>query len=300
LFDVACHWVEFGIDGWRLDVPADIDDDDFWREFRRRVKAINPDAYIVGEIWHEAQRWLQGDQFDAVMNYPMARACLGFFVGDSLRHDEVARTGYHRIDPMTAHEFAHEVERLLGLYPQPVTEVQLNLLGSHDTPRFKTLARGDDAAYRLSTLFQMTYPGAPCIYYGDEIGMEGIHDPGCRGGFPWDPSQWDQDLLAYVRRCIQLRKAYPALRRGDFRRFYSEQGVVVFGRRLGPESLVVFLNSSRHDVALGVPVAGYLEDGLLLRDVWEDATTTVTRGRIEDIRVPARSGVVLEAMRRQA
>jgi neopullulanase len=297
LFDVACHWVEFGIDGWRLDVPAEIDDDDFWREFRRRVKAINPDAYIVGEIWHEAQRWLQGDQFDAVMNYPMTRACLGFFVGRNLHQEEVARTGYRRIDPMMANEFAHEVERLLGLYPQSVTEVQFNLLGSHDTPRFKTLARGDNAAYRLSTLFQMTYPGAPCLYYGDEIGMEGIHDPGCRGGFPWDPERWDRSLLSYVRRCVQLRKAHPALRRGDFRRLYAEQGVVVFGRQLGPESLVVFFNSSQHDATPGIAVAGFLDDGIVLRDVWADATTTVTRGRIEGIRVPARSGVVLESTR---
>ena len=77
--DVARYWIEFGIDGWRLDVPQEIDDDEFWREFRRVVKAANPEAYIVGEIWGDAERWLQGDQYDAVMNYGVSRAALGFF-----------------------------------------------------------------------------------------------------------------------------------------------------------------------------------------------------------------------------
>ena len=93
LWDVSTYWMDFGIDAWRLDVMADIDDDEFWREFRRRVKAVNPEAYIVGEIWHDAIRWLMGDQCDAVMNYLLSRACLGFFVGDNLLHDEVARSG---------------------------------------------------------------------------------------------------------------------------------------------------------------------------------------------------------------
>ncbi len=81
IMQVARHWLEFGADGWRLDVPGEIDDDSFWQEFRRTVKAANPDAYIVGEIWHEAQRWLQGDQFDAVMNYIFMWASLSFFAG---------------------------------------------------------------------------------------------------------------------------------------------------------------------------------------------------------------------------
>jgi len=298
LWDVAVHWIEFGIDGWRLDVPAEIDDDEFWREFRRRVKQANPEAYIVGEIWFESQRWLQGDQFDAVMNYLVARACLAYFVGDNLSHTEVAQCGYKQIDPLDDRAFAAEITRHLNLYARPITEVQLNLLGSHDTPRFKTLARGDLSAYRLALLFLMTYPGAPCIYYGDEIGLEGGHDPGCRGAFPWDEAQWDRGVRDYVRRCIALRKAHPALRWGDFTWLFVGHGVLAYGRRLGDETLLVVLNNSRRPVTLSVPVTGYLDDGTLLRDVWGDRSLMVAQGRVEGVRVPAREGRVFKAERK--
>ncbi len=296
LWDVASYWVEFGIDGWRLDVPGEIDDDEFWREFRRRVRAVNPEAYIVGEIWREAGRWLQGDQFDAVMNYLFAQASLGFFVGENLLRSEVARTGYDGIKTLDAEEFADEIERVLDLYPPEVNEVQFNLLGSHDTPRFKTLARGDTSAYHLATLFQMTYPGAPCIYYGDEIGMEGKHDPGCRGAFPWDEAAWDRELRDHVKRCIALRKAHPALRRGSFKWLFVGQGVVAYGRQLDGETLLVALNNTRRPVTLSVPLADYVEDGVTFCDAWSDETWQVEQEQIEGVRVPARSGVVLSAM----
>ena len=296
LWDVACYWIEFGIDGWRLDVPAEIDDDGFWREFRRRVKEINPDAYIVGEIWSDARRWLQGDQFDAVMNYLFTRACLGFFSGQELLQEEVAGTGYHFIDPLDAQGFASELERLLSLYPGPVSEVQFNLLGSHDTPRFKTLTREDDSAYRLATLAQMTYPGAPSIYYGDEIGLQGRHDPGCRGGFPWDEQEWDRELRDYVRRCIDLRRAHAALRRGAYEHLYAGHGVVAFGRRLGAETLIVLLNSNRQPASVDLPVAGYLDNGAALRDLWSDGSVTVSGDHITGISIPARDGIVLSVL----
>jgi len=293
LWNVATYWIDFGIDGWRLDVPAEIDDDEFWREFRRRVKAANPEAYIVGEIWHKATRWLQGDQFDAVMNYLFTRACLGFFVGDNLLRSEVARTGYQSIDTLTAEGFRSDIEDLLATYDRSITEVQLNLLGSHDTPRFKTLARGDDTAYRLATLFQMTYPGAPCIYYGDEIGLEGGHDPGCRGAFPWDEHKWDQGLRAYVQRCINLRRAHPALRRGDFVWLFAGQGVVAYLRRLEDEVLVVVLNNSHRPVTLDVPVGEYVPDGRSFKYAWQEARVNTRGGHLPGVQVPARSGTVL-------
>jgi neopullulanase len=205
---VAEYWVEQGIDGWRLDVPGEIDDEDFWREFRRRVKAKNPEAYIVGEIWQRADRWLVGDQFDAVMNYQFTRACLGFFV--DIDDDTRALThghSYGEIEPYNAQQFAQRLEDVLTWYPSEIAYAQMNLLDSHDTARFLTLAKGDISAVKLAYLTMMTYPGAPMIYYGDEIGMMGGHDPDCRRAMHWHPSTWNHELLAAVKKYIATYRA---------------------------------------------------------------------------------------------
>ncbi len=258
LFGVAEHWIRFGIDGWRLDVPGEIDDDSFWQEFRRRVRAINPEAYLVGEIWHEAGRWLRGDQFDAVMNYLLTAAALSFFGGPRLDMAVVNQSGglQGRVHPgMDANGFANEIDRLFHLYPREVAYAQLNLLDSHDMPRFLTCVGGDKSALRLAWLFLLTYPGAPCIYYGDEVGLDGRHDPDCRKAFPWDASRWDHELLAYAKDLIALRKRLPALRRGDYRRLYSADGVFAFGRQLDAEVAVIVLNASDAPKTIAFPLA---------------------------------------------
>jgi cyclomaltodextrinase len=293
IFDVARHWIEFGIDGWRLDVPHEIDDDAFWREFRRVIKTANPDAYIVGEIWGDAHRWLGGDQFDAVMNYPFDRACLGFFGGERL--DTTQRPGGFTLQPLSAVQFADEVDRLLALYDWEVTLVQLNLLSSHDVPRFLTLVQADREALKLATLFQMTFPGAPCVYYGDEIGMEGEHDPDCRRAFPWDVDRWDHDLLAFFRRAIALRHGHPALRRGRCRRLHADDrlGVYAFARQGEGETLAVVLNNGGASYDLDVPVDGLFPEGASLHDVWGGGRAGVTAGRVTGATLPPRSGAVL-------
>ncbi|NWF64168.1 MAG: glycoside hydrolase family 13 protein [Chloroflexi bacterium] len=256
LFDVAEHWVKFGIDGWRLDVPGEIDDDEFWRAFRRRVRVINPDAYIVGEIWHEAQRWLQGDQFDAVMNYLFTAAALNFFANSHLNMSIINHAGglKDRIHPMNAHSFANEVDRILNLYPQDITFAQLNLLDSHDMPRFLSCASGDKNSLKLAWLFLFTMPGAPCLYYGDEIGLDGGHDPDCRKAFPWDESKWDHDLLNYAKTCIALRKERPALRRGEYKRLYAEGDVMAFSRSYKDEMLIMAFNTAKEERIINLPV----------------------------------------------
>ncbi len=291
ILGVACHWIEFGIDGWRLDVPGETEDD-FWREFRRAVKAANPEAYIVGEIWFDAQRWLQGDQFDAVTNYVFTRACLGFF-GEG-RLDVSQRLGGHQLRPLDALEFADQIDRLLALYDWQVTLVQLNLLSSHDMPRFLTLVQKDKAALRLAVLFQMAFPGAPCIYYGDEIGLEGTHDPGCRGAFPWDEACWNADLRAFFRRAIALRHAHPALRRGRYLRLHADaqRGVYAFARQGQDETLVVVLNNGQTAYDLDVPVNGLFADGVTLHDLWGGGRAQVIAGRIKGAVLPPRSGAV--------
>lgn len=253
IFGVAEYWVRFGIDGWRLDVPYEIDDDAFWQEFRRRVRGANPDAYIVGEIWHESQRWLQGDQFDAVMNYIQTRACIAFFGAQTLAPLEPGG-GYKQLQPMNAAAFAREIERMLNLYDWQVTTVQLNLLSSHDTPRFVTMVNNDRSALKLAMLFQMTMPGAPTVYYGDEIGLMGGYDPGSRGGMPWDRAQWDADLLDYVRATVYLRKEQVALRRGTYHTLLTEGELYAFERVYESERLVVAFNTASTEMTLRIPL----------------------------------------------
>ncbi|MDI6768270.1 MAG: glycoside hydrolase family 13 protein [Anaerolineales bacterium] len=296
IFDVAEQWIKFGIDGWRLDVPAEIDDDAFWQEFRRRVKAINPEAYIVGEIWEESQRWLQGDQFDAVMNYLVTIASLGFFTGKHLDQKETNRAGGYRnkVRPLNVTEFAERIEHILALYDPAITQVQLNLLDSHDTPRFITSASGDLASLKLAMLFMFTYPGAPCIYYGDEIGMEGRHDPDCRRSFPWNESKWDHALLNYVKQCIALRKAHPALRRGSYQPLYAADGVYAFGRKLDAERLVIALNAAEETRTIDIAVESLdLADGPLTA-IFGRTQASVQDGKINSLRLSPRSAVVLE------
>jgi len=247
LFGVAEYWVKFGIDGWRLDVPGEIDDDDFWREFRRRVRAINPDAYIVGEIWHEAQRWLQGDQFDAVMNYLFTAAAMSFFGGSHLNMEVINAAGgiKDRVRRTSAYDFANEIDRILNLYSTDITFAQLNLLDSHDMPRFLSCVNGDKNALKLAALLMFTLPGAPCIYYGDEIGLDGKHDPECRKSFPWEhENNWDKNLLEYTKSCTALRTKYKSLRHGTYNRLFADGDVMAFERTNKQEVLIIVLNTS--------------------------------------------------------
>ncbi len=294
LWDVGRHWIEFGIDGWRLDVPSEINDDAFWREFRRQVKDANPEAYLVGEIWGDASRWLQGDQFDATMNYLFTKACLGFFIHDPDR-TLLSGVSYSPVPALTVTEFADSIDKILALYDREVTHAQLNSLDSHDTARFLTIARGDESAFRLATLFQMTYPGAPCVYYGDEIGLHGRKDPDCRRAFPWDPSRWNAELRDFVKRCSALRRAHPALRRGDYTRLHARDEVYVFGRRLHNETLIIALNNGLSRATVDIDVAGYLPDNAVMADVWTASAATVQNARLR-LSIPGRSGVVMRRL----
>ncbi|MCC7118800.1 MAG: glycoside hydrolase family 13 protein [Anaerolineales bacterium] len=286
IFDVAEHWIKFGVDGWRLDVPAEIDDDEFWREFRVRVRKANPEAYLVGEIWHEAQRWLKGDQFDAVMNYPITAAALGFFAAEHLNLPIVQQAGgiKDRIRPLQAGDFANEIDRLLSLYPPEANFAQLNLLDSHDMPRFLTCASGNKAALKLAWLFVFTFPGAPCIYYGDEIGLDGGHDPDCRKSFPWQKSKWDQDLLQFAKACIQLRAEHAALRSGSYQRLWAEGSILAYSRSSKNKNVIVVFNVSEAEQTIHLPWTG--KPRILFGSPKFSGDQTV---------IPARSGVVLEA-----
>ncbi len=296
IFNVTEHWLNFGIDGWRLDVPAEINDDSFWQEFRRLVKAINPEAYIVGEIWDDARRWLQGDQFDAVMNYMVTMSSLGFFTNIHLDQLETNRAGGYRnkVHPLSAPEFADQIDYILGLYDPEITQAQLNLLDSHDTPRFLTSAKGDVSSLKLAMLFMFTFPGAPCLYYGDEIGLEGRADPDCRRSFPWDSLKWNIDLHNYTKKCIALRQTSPALRRGSYHRLYANHGVYAFGRMLNEEKIIMAYNTLEQDCTIDIDVTPLaLSDGAMPA-IFGIAETKIQAGRLIGIKLAPRSAVVLK------
>jgi neopullulanase len=304
LLGVAEHWVRFGIDGWRLDVPEEIADPDFWREFRRRVRAINPEAYLVGEIWHEAPEWLAGDRFDALMNYPLLEAMLGFTAGAHLDRAVIAGQAElaREVVPLDAAGFASRLERMLGAYDPAVVAAQLNLLDSHDTPRFVTMAGGDQAALRLAVVMQMTLPGAPCIYYGDEVGLEGGADPDCRRAFPADPAARDQNLRAFVQAAIGLRHAHPALRGAGAFRSVAAQGMTHVHVRAGAgEVLLVAVNAGEalQRVEVGVPEAAGRTLGVEPLPGFSGAGTPgrfrVSSGPIV-LEVPAREALVLRTL----
>ncbi|MCU0491550.1 MAG: alpha-amylase family glycosyl hydrolase [Chloroflexaceae bacterium] len=278
LLNVARYWIEQGADGWRLDVPNEINDHDFWREFRRVVKTANPDAYIVGEIWQDASPWLDGSQFDAVMNYLFRDLCRDFFA--------------HQAMPLE--RFAAAVESLLHHYPSAATATQLNLLGSHDTARFLTEAGGDVRRLFPAILFQMSYPGAPCIYYGDEIGMSGAGDPYCRGCFPWEQSQWNQPLYEWTRRCANLRQRHPALRTGDFRTLLAQADLPVYAyaRWNSQELLLVALNVREQPRTINLPITNLPASGSA-RDLISGESYRIGEGSIDNVRIPGYSGVVL-------
>jgi neopullulanase len=306
LWSVAQHWLRFGIDGWRLDVPAEIDDEAFWQEFRRRCRAVNPDAYLVGEIWDVAPEWVRGDRFDALMNYPLLEAILGFVGGTSL--DTALVASHHQLSmhvrPSPAPAFASALGAQVAAYQRATVAAQLNLLGSHDMPRLRTLVSGDLAAVRLAVLLQMTLPGAPCVYYGDEIGMEGGNDPDCRRAFPSGEVGRDEALRATFRDLISLRRAHPALR-SDGLRVAAADGACVALVRGGAddpssagETLVVVVNAGATPVSVRLELpelaGGHLAP-LAATGLPAGSQVEVSGDGSAGVTVPARAGFILAA-----
>lgn len=273
LLKVAEFWIkEVGIDGWRLDVANEVDHA-FWRDFRKVVKAANPDAYILGEIWHESSAWLQGDQFDAVMNYPFTEAVLDFVVRGTL----------------DAEGFANAIGKQLSRYPLQASEVAFNLLDSHDTPRLLTLCDGNKAKMKLAALFQFTYSGTPCIYYGDEVGLDGGPDPDCRKCMEWDPKRQDHDLFAFYQKLIKVRKQLAPLRTGSLKFLLAEKGgsKLAYERVLNGEKVLVLLNNYDAGQTLEVPAAGQA-----WRDAFSGQTYNTSGGKLA-VKLPAYGYAVL-------
>ncbi|HEX3022549.1 MAG TPA: glycoside hydrolase family 13 protein [Lachnospiraceae bacterium] len=227
LFDIVRYWTtEFHIDGWRLDV-ADEPDHCFWREFRKVVKDMDQDLVIIGEVWHDSMPWLQGDQFDTVMNYPIMHQAINFFAKENI----------------DAREFSEVLTMQLMKYPDMINEMMFNLLDSHDTERFLFMCKENKKTLMNAAAFIFGYLGSPCIYYGTEIGLTGGYDPGCRKGFNWNTEEWDHELHNWYKKLIQIRKAEGALRNGSIS-FQSTKELFIMKRSDEVSDIYIVINQT--------------------------------------------------------
>lgn len=233
--DVALYWLRKAhVDGWRLDVADEIAPS-FWRRFRTAVKREFPGALIVGEIWHYAGDFLQGDQWDSVMNYPFNNAVVDL-------------VGSQQLKPS---EFLNELGFLRGNYHNAVHPILWNLIGSHDTPRFLHRCGEDKRRMRLAAALQLLLPGMPMIYYGDEAGMTGGRDPDCRRGMTWDHKYRDEDMADWYRSLIRVRKEYPCLLEGDLTQQADDKaGLITMTRRLPGKTLVLLFHTKDGEAPL--------------------------------------------------
>jgi neopullulanase len=301
LHGVIETWTRFGIDGWRFDVPEEVAPD-FWSDARDVVARINPDAYLVGEIWRLAPEWVGSGPFHGLMNYPLAWAILGFAGAGSIDRAvaEQQQNVRRQLRPLDAAAFVERIAEIDRAY-RAGTTVHLNLLGSHDTPRILSLLGGDAAAVRLAMLLLFSLPGAPCIYYGDEVGLAGGGDPLCRGAFPWNAARWDHQTLRAVMDLTAARRRHPALRTGPTTVLGSVGDTAVV--RLGGErdGIVLAVNAGESPATIELP-RETLGAGAVDAVAGVGAAISVARrpdGHVA-LSVPARSGALLalEAMRR--
>ena len=289
IMEIGEYWLKFGIDGWRLDVPFEIKTPGFWEEFRDRIKAINPEAYIVGEVWGDSREWLDGTQFDGVMNYLFTAPTVAFTAGDRVVLEQVQTRDYQPYPPLFAAEYAVKIQELLQLYPWEIQLTQLNLLASHDTARLITIAGDDQASVELSTLLLLTFPGAPSIYYGDEVGLPGAIDPDSRRGFPLE-AHWNQEILKTHRQLIALRHKYPALRTGAYQVLFAQGELYIFTRILETEELIIAVNAGTALATVNIdPASLHTQPHALLYGVaefeWDSTQLSLT--------LPPRSGCIL-------
>lgn len=234
--EVLAFWVkEYDIDGWRMDVARYIDRD-IWPEVRARLRLINPDVYLLAEVFGDTSYLLQGDGFDATMNYTFRDLALGFFATEQL-------DGPRMMEGMA---------RLWAQHPVDVSLANQNLLGSHDTPRFLDMADNQLWRLQLATIFQLTYPGSPGLYYGDEVGMTGSgNDPGCRGTFPWSEVDLDRNtLIQTIREIQQIRERDRTLIWGDWRGGWASHDAILFGRQRDRDLIGVAFNRGEEPVEI--------------------------------------------------
>ena len=226
--EVGKYWIRnFDIDGWRLDVADEIPTA-FWTAFSTAIRRLKPDALLLGETWGDAGKLLAPNRLHTAMNYLFRDAAVDWLAKDAIKPSGVD----------------HRLNNMLALYPEAVSQRLYNLLDSHDTARFRYLCT-DKNRHKLAVALQMTFPGCPAVFYGDEVGLEGDNDPGCRMAMEWDERKQDRELLQWYSELIRLRKESPSLRSGWFRTAFvdDEANVFAFYRFCEGEASLVILNA---------------------------------------------------------
>lgn len=274
------------IAGWRLDVANEVPMS-FWRKHREQVKRLDPQAWIVGEMWGDATPWLGGDQWDSVMNYRFRDAVVGFVANGTMR----------------ASQF---MSRLMAIHEQHAPQVSrnlMNLLGSHDTPRFRTVAAGRLDLALLAATLQFTWIGVPSVYYGDELGMEGDKDPDNRRGMRWDLADDRNEALRHYRRLIALRQASRALQSGDPVPLGADDRTrtLSFARIHADQVALVVVNRAERAQTVRVPLRGLAGRPARMVDALS-GRAVATRGASADIEIGPLTAAVLvsEDVYRQA
>lgn len=232
---VARYWIEkCNIDGWRLDVGDEVSHA-FWRRFRKAIKQTNPEALIIGEIWHHAEDFLDGEEWDTLMNYPFSFAIENFIANESI----------------TASEFLGQLGYIEGNYHKKVYPLLWNLIDSHDFSRFLYRCKENVDRFKLGVGLQLTWPGMPFIYYGDEYGMTGGADPDCRRGMVWDEAYQNKEVYQWYKKLIQIRKEYPALTEGKTVDMFADDAHSIFAitKELDRKQITLLVNGSANEVS---------------------------------------------------
>ena len=228
--DIACYWIrECDIDGWRLDVGDEISHF-FWKRFRRAIKAVKKDMLIIGEIWHYAGDFLEGDEWDTVMNYPFYLNLIDLLADEKI----------------SVSQFVQNLGYLKGRLHKKCYPLMWNLIDSHDTARFLHLCKDNKKKQHLAAAFQLLLPGMPMIYYGDEFAMPGANDPDCRRGMYWDEEYQDKEMLEWYKQLLKVRKNHACIVEGEPMEIAArdEEETIVLTRKNGEETLALIFNCS--------------------------------------------------------
>ncbi len=277
MLDLVNFWKrEVPLSGIRLDVADEVDIR-FWRQLRTRAKSLDPQMWIVGERWSDASPWLRGDQWDGAMNYPFLFANADFFADGKT----------------SPSQFSARLMELYNAYPPQVSRAMLNLLSSHDRPRFLTVAHDNPKLQQLAATVQFTWPGAPSIYYGEELGMEGGADPDNRRGMTWDKATPDNSMLNFYKKLIQIRNANPVLQSGDPAILMANDAKksLAYSRALNGKMAVIAINRSDSAQSLEIPLASAAK----FADALSGKSYAVANGSLKVELPPLSSAILLPA-----